>query len=73
MTAAFAFEIGLAAILLVVAVWTVAARTAFTAIVAFVVYGLLLSIVWVGLSAIDIALTEAAIGSGVTGMLLLGA
>ena len=39
----------------------------------FVVYGLLLSLAWVRLSAVDVALTEAAIGSGVTGMLLLGA
>jgi multisubunit Na+/H+ antiporter MnhB subunit len=39
----------------------------------FVVYGLLMSIAWVRLSAVDVALTEAAIGSGITGMLILGA
>jgi multisubunit Na+/H+ antiporter MnhB subunit len=38
-----------------------------------VVFGLLMSIAWVRLSAVDVALTEAAIGSGITGMLLLGA
>ena len=40
-----------------------------TAVIVFIIYGLLLSLVWVRLDAIDVALTEAAIGSGVTGML----
>ena len=48
-------------------------RAAFTAVVVFVVYGLLVAIAWVRLFAVDVALTEAAIGSGLTGMLLLGA
>ena len=34
---------------------------------------MLLALVWVRLAAIDVALTEAAIGSGVTGALLIGA
>jgi multisubunit Na+/H+ antiporter MnhB subunit len=73
MTVAFAFEVGLAALLVAIATWTIAARHAFAAVVVFVVYGLLLAIVWVTLSAINLALTEAAIGSGLTGALLLGA
>jgi multisubunit Na+/H+ antiporter MnhB subunit len=73
MTAAVAFEIVLAILLLSVALWTIASRDTFPAVVGFVVYGLLLALVWVRLSAVDVALTEAAIGSGVTGMLLLGA
>lgn len=73
MTGLILFAIALAALLLAVAVWIVVARTAFTATVGFIVYGLLLALVWVALSAVDVALTEAAIGSGVTGMLLLGA
>jgi hypothetical protein len=40
---------------------------------AFIAYGLLLSLVWVRLYGIDVALTEAAIGGGLTGALLLGA
>ena len=36
--------------------------------VGFVAYGLLLALVWVRLRAVDVALTEAAIGSGVTGV-----
>jgi uncharacterized MnhB-related membrane protein len=73
MTLAFACEIVLAGLLLAIATWTIAARTAFAAIAVFMVYGLLLSIVWVTLSAVDVALTEAAIGGGVTSMVLLGA
>jgi multisubunit Na+/H+ antiporter MnhB subunit len=73
MTTAFAFDIGLAALLLAVATWSIVAHQAFTAVVAFVVYGFLMAIVWVELSAVDVALTEAAIGSGLTGALLIGA
>src|SRR5262249_56845003 len=63
----------LAGLLLAIATWTITARTAFAAIAVFMVYGLLLSIVWVTLSSVDVALTEAAIGGGVTSMVLLGA
>jgi multisubunit Na+/H+ antiporter MnhB subunit len=73
MTAILAFDMGLALLVLGVAAWTVAAHGTFAAVVGFVAYGLLLALVWVRLSAFDIALTEAAIGSGVTGVLLLRA
>ena len=73
MTFALALEIMLAAVVLSVAVWTVAARETFPAVGGFVAYGLLLALVWVRLGAPDVALTEAAIGSGLTGALLLGA
>jgi len=62
-----------ALLLLWLALWTVIARDAFLAVAGFVVYGLLLSLVWVRLAGIDVALTEAAIGGGLTGALLLGA
>lgn len=68
-----ALDSGLAALVLALAVWTIFAREAFAAVVGYVAYGLLLSIVWVRLFAVDVALTEAAIGSGVTGVLLIGA
>lgn len=73
MTASLAVDIGFAAMMLSVAVWVIAVRNTFTAVMGFVVYGLLLALVWVRLWAIDVALTEAAIGSGVTGALLLRA
>jgi len=43
----------------------------FRAIVLFVSFGLLLTLVWIRLDAPDIALAEAAIGAGLTGALLL--
>jgi multisubunit Na+/H+ antiporter MnhB subunit len=69
----WAFDGLLVVIVLAVAAWTVTAREAFAAVVGFVAYGLLLALVWVRLAAPDVAMTEAAIGAGVTGMLLLGA
>jgi multisubunit Na+/H+ antiporter MnhB subunit len=67
------YDVALALVVLAVASWTISAREAFTAVVGFVVYGLLLALVWVRLSAVDVALTEAAIGGGLSGVLLLGA
>ena len=68
-----AFDIGLIALLLGLAVWTVAARDSFAAIVGFIAYGLLLALAWVRLGGIDVALTEAALGSGLTGAMLVAA
>lgn len=65
------FDILLAALVLWVAFWTILARDTFTSVIAFVSYGLLLALVWVRIAAPDVALTEAAIGSGVTGSLLI--
>lgn len=73
MTVSLALDIGLAALVLAVGGWTIAVRETFAAVVGFVAYGLLLALVWVRLAAVDIALTEVAIGSGVTGALLLRA
>ena len=66
-------DAGLAALVLGVAWWTIAARESFAAAVGFVVYGLLLAIALVRLHAVDVALTEAAIGSGLNGAVLLAA
>jgi multisubunit Na+/H+ antiporter MnhB subunit len=48
-------------------------RETYAATVGFVAYGLLVSLIWVRLDAVDVALTEAAIGGGLGGVLLLGA
>nr|MBF0222279.1 DUF4040 domain-containing protein [Desulfobulbaceae bacterium] len=45
----------------------------FEAVVLFVSFGLLMALGWVRLQAIDVALAEAAIGSGLTGVLFLSA
>ena len=43
----------------------------FRAVVLFIAFGLLLALAWVRLGAPDVALAEAAIGAGITGVLLL--
>ena len=43
----------------------------FRAVIMFIVFGLLMALAWVRLQAPDIALAEAAIGAGLTGVLLL--
>ena len=73
MSLTYVLESVLALLVLGAAAWTIAARSAFAAAVGFVSYGLLLSLMWVQLAAVDVALTEAAIGGGLTGVLLLGA
>jgi multisubunit Na+/H+ antiporter MnhB subunit len=73
MNAADFFDAGLAGLVLAVAAFAVLSRNNYAAVVAFVAYGLLVSLRWVLLRAVDVALTEAAIGSGLTGVLLLSA
>jgi multisubunit Na+/H+ antiporter MnhB subunit len=73
MTAALVFDTGLALLVVAVAVWTSAAGSAFAAVVGFVAFGLLLALAWVRLAAVDVALTEVAVGSGITGALLITA
>jgi multisubunit Na+/H+ antiporter MnhB subunit len=66
-------DIGLALLVVLVALWTIAAQDLFASVVGYVAYGLLLALVWIRLYAPDVALTEAAVGSGVTGVLLINA
>ena len=73
MSSELVFCIGLALLILAVAGFTIGVKEDFAAVVGFVVYGLLLSLAWMSLSSPDVALTEAAVGGGVTGALLLGA
>lgn len=68
---AMGFDLALALLLLGVGAWSVLARNMMTAAIIFIAYGLLLSLAWVRIFAIDVSLTEAAIGSGATGMLLV--
>ena len=68
-----ALNLALVVLVLGLAVWTIVARETFAAVAGFIVYGLLLTLVWVQLSAIDVALTEAAIGAALTGALLISA
>lgn len=73
MSIATVFEIALAAVVLGLAIWTIAVPETYSATVGFVAYGLMVALIWVRLDAVDVALTEAAIGGGLGGVVLLGA
>ena len=54
------------------AAWfAVASVDLFRCVVAFMVFGLLMAIIWARLGAVDLAIAEAAVGAGVTGGLFL--
>lgn len=66
-------DIVLVIALLVTAGSALGSRDLFRAVVFFIAFGLLMALAWVRLNAPDIALAEAAIGAGLTGVLLLDA
>lgn len=65
------FDLLLIATLLLVASACLFSRDLFRSVIMFIAFGLLLALAWVRLQAPDIALAEAAIGAGITGVLLL--
>lgn len=64
-------DITLAVTLVLVAWQALASEDPFRAIALFIAFGLLMTLGWVRLDAIDIALAEAGIGAGFTGALFL--
>lgn len=68
-----ALDLALCALITGVALATVAGGGIFRAIIFFITYGLFVAIGWARLGAFDVALAEAAIGAGLTGVLLLAA
>ena len=73
MSLALLVDGSLVVLILAVAMWTIVVRNSFAAVVGYAIYGLMLALAWVRLAAIDAALTEAAIGGGLTGVLLIRA
>ncbi len=73
MTLTAPVDLGLALLLLGLAIWVIATSATYRAAEGFIAYGLVLALVWVRLGSVDVALTEAALGSGLTGLLLLRA
>jgi uncharacterized MnhB-related membrane protein len=65
------FDLVLVLALLWLAWRALAAADLFKGIVLFIAFGLLMALAWMRLRAPDIALAEAAVGSGITGALLL--
>lgn len=70
---ALALDATLGLLLLATAFAAVAGHGLFRAVIFFIVYGVLVAIAWARLGAVDVALAEAAIGAGLTGVLLLAA
>ena len=55
-------------------IWVAAQALAgdlFRGVVLFIVFGVLMALAWLRLGAPDVAITEAAVGAGITGLLLL--
>lgn len=68
-----AFDIVLVITLVWLALRAVTDRDLLRSVVQFIIMGLLLAVAWVRLGAPDVALAEAAVGSGLTGALVLSA
>lgn len=61
----------LALSILFLALRLLSSKDLFKAVVLFIGFGLMMSLAWIRLRAVDIALAEAAIGAGLTGALFL--
>jgi multisubunit Na+/H+ antiporter MnhB subunit len=73
MTPAAPFDVLIVVALAWTGVLVLVSRSFLRAAVLFIAFGLLMSLAWVRLLAPDIALAEAAIGAGITGVLLIDA
>jgi multisubunit Na+/H+ antiporter MnhB subunit len=67
------FDVMLCLLVLATALFIVGVEEKRTAIAGIIALGFLLSLAWLRLESVDVALTEAAIGGGATGILLLRA
>lgn len=67
------FDILLVGVLVWIALGSLSELKVFKSIVMFIVFGLFMALAWVRLGSPDVALAEAAIGAGVTGVLMLDA
>jgi energy-converting hydrogenase B subunit D len=63
----------LVVLILVLATGALFSTNVFTGIVLFISLGLAVTIAWIRLNAIDVAIAEVTIGAGLTGALFLGA
>ena len=65
------FKLFLLLMLVVCAVSVSFTKRLLTSVIIFMCYSLIMSIVWILLQAPDLAITEAAVGAGVSGILML--
>ena len=65
-----AIEIMLLIFLIVCAITAVTAKRTLVTVLIFDAFGLVMSVIWILLQAPDLAITEAAVGTGINGVLL---
>lgn len=63
-------ELALLGLLIICGIATCVSRNLLVSLVIFMAYSVIMSIVWVLLQAPDLAITEAAVGAGVSSLLL---
>lgn len=73
LVAAWLVDLPLALLAVLAALKVVGGGEGFARVVAFIAFGLVLALIWARLGAVDVALTEVAVGSGITGLVLLRA
>ena len=64
------FELMLLGLLLVCGISACLSRNLLISVIIFLAYSLLMSVIWILLQAPDLAVTEAAVGAGISGILL---
>ena len=69
MTAIEIFRIILVCSLVLCALASAIVRSALLTVIIFMSYGLIMTVVWITLQAPDLAITEAAVGAGITSIL----
>ena len=65
------FKIVLLGLLIVCAVSAALTKKLLASVIVFMAYSLIMSIIWILLESPDLAITEAAVGAGVSGVLFL--
>ena len=66
-----AFELLLILALILCAVSALTSRRLLVAVVIYMAYSLIMTVIWALLQSPDLAITEAAVGAGVSGLLLI--
>ena len=64
-------EIALLGLVVVCGITTCVSKNMMVSLIIFMAYGVIMSIIWALLEAPDLAVTEAAVGAGVSGLLFL--
>ena len=65
------FECGLLLLLIAVGIAAMLQKNLLNTVLVFMAFGLVMSVIWILLRSPDLAITEAAVGAGVTGVLFI--